>query len=237
MDRLTPEKRSANMSAVRSQNTKPEIRVRSVLHRAGYRFRLHRRDLPGSPDIVLPRYQTVVFVHGCFWHGHDGCRRSKLPATRTEFWQAKIERNRDRDEAARAALIALGYRVVTLWECELKSESSILSTVDDVTGRRVILEGVANELDAKREQLSSEHDIIPFISKMLTSSEMKFQAMPIAMLDILRSSPDFQSLRPGDQPTWLQVASGDNQLELVVYRAEGDGKHYVLAPNKEEAAG
>jgi DNA mismatch endonuclease (patch repair protein) len=134
-DKLTPPQRSANMGRVRNKNTKPELLVRSVLHRAGYRFRLHRRDLPGSPDIVLPKWKTAVFVHGCFWHGHEGCRRSKLPATRTDFWQAKVERNQERDRAAHEELAALGYRVVTLWECELRSESSILSSVDSATGR------------------------------------------------------------------------------------------------------
>jgi len=123
------------MRAVRNRNTKPEIRVRSTLHRAGYRFRLHRRDLPGSPDIVLPRYLTAIFVHGCFWHGHEGCRRSKLPSTRTGFWQSKIERNKERDAVARMALIELGYRVVTLWECELNSAAYILEHVNNVTGR------------------------------------------------------------------------------------------------------
>lgn len=134
-DKLSPTQRSTNMSRVHNKNTKPELQVRRVLHRAGYRFRLHRRDLPGSPDIVLPRWKTAIFVHGCFWHGHEGCRRSKLPATRAEFWEAKIERNQDRDRAAKAGLTALGYRVVTLWECELRRESSILSSVNSVTGR------------------------------------------------------------------------------------------------------
>jgi DNA mismatch endonuclease (patch repair protein) len=135
MDILTPEKRSANMSAVRSRNTKPELWVRSLLHRAGYRFRLHQRDLPGSPDIVLPRYKTAVFVHGCFWHGHEGCRRSKLPSTRREFWETKIARNQARDATAAAGLIERGYRVVTLWECELKDESLALMRVEAITGR------------------------------------------------------------------------------------------------------
>lgn len=135
MDRISPEKRSANMRAVRSRDTKPEMRVRSILHRAGYRFRLHRRDLPGSPDIVLPKYHTAIFVHGCFWHGHEGCRRSKLPSTRTGFWQSKIGRNKERDAATGKALIDLGYQVVTLWECELNSATSILDRVNNVTGR------------------------------------------------------------------------------------------------------
>lgn len=123
------------MRAVRSRDTKPELRVRSVLHRAGYRFRVHRRDLPGSPDIVLPKYRTVIFVHGCFWHGHEGCRRATLPSTRAGFWREKIERNIARDAAAEAALHHLGYRTVTLWECELNSAAFILKHVDNATGR------------------------------------------------------------------------------------------------------
>ena len=134
-DRLSPEARSANMSRVGNKNTKPELLVRRILHRAGYRFRLHRSDLPGSPDVVLPRWRTAVFVHGCFWHGHEGCRRSKLPSTRTEFWQTKVERNQERDGIAKEGLEKLGYKVVTLWECELKNEAGILERVDSATGR------------------------------------------------------------------------------------------------------
>lgn len=134
-DRLSPEARSANMSRVGNKNTKPELLVRRILHRAGYRFRLHRSDLPGSPDVVLPRWRTAVFVHGCFWHGHEGCRRSKLPSTRTDFWQTKVERNQERDGIAKKALERLGYKVVTLWECELKNEAGILERVDSATDR------------------------------------------------------------------------------------------------------
>lgn len=135
MDHLSPEMRSMAMRAVRSRNTRPELWVRKLLHRAGYRFRLHRRDLPGSPDIVLPKWKTVVFVNGCFWHGHEGCRRAKLPSTRTDFWRAKVQRNQERDRTANEQLKVLGYRVVTLWECELRNESLILSTVSRTTGR------------------------------------------------------------------------------------------------------
>lgn len=135
VDTLKPEARSANMSRIRSKNTKPELLVRRVLHRDGYRFRLHCSNLPGSPDIILPRWRTTIFVHGCFWHGHEGCRRAKLPSTRTDFWKVKIERNRARDQAAVEALSTLGFRIVTLWECELKDESAILNAVNSVTGR------------------------------------------------------------------------------------------------------
>lgn len=121
MDRITAEQRSRNMRAVGQKNTKPEIEVRRLLHRMGFRFRLHRRDLPGSPDIFLPRYQTAVFVHGCFWHGHKECARSRLPATRTQYWKAKQDSNRQRDRRNQAELESQGIKVLTVWECELKN--------------------------------------------------------------------------------------------------------------------
>lgn len=120
VDHLTREQRSRNMSAVRSLNTAPELLARGAAHRLGLRFRLHRSDLPGSPDFVLPKHAVAVFVHGCFWHGH-GCRRSKLPQSNVEFWTSKVEKNRVRDRKARRALAKLGWRVVTLWQCELSN--------------------------------------------------------------------------------------------------------------------
>jgi len=108
------------MSSVRSKNTKPEIIVRKLLHAMGYRFRLHREDLPGSPDIVLPKYKTVIFVHGCFWHGHEGCPRAKLPKTNVDFWKEKIERNVARDRKDIKCLNALGWKPVVIWSCEVK---------------------------------------------------------------------------------------------------------------------
>lgn len=120
MDKISPEKRSHNMAQVKGKNTKPEILVRSLLHKLGYRFRLHVRNLPGNPDIVLPRYKTVIFVHGCFWHGHKGCSRATVPATRTEFWSAKIEGNRKRDMRNLAAIEELGYRYLVIWQCEMR---------------------------------------------------------------------------------------------------------------------
>ena len=119
MDRLSPERRSWLMSRIRGANTKPELEVRSMLHGMGYRFRLHRRDLPGTPDIVLPSRGVVVFVHGCFWHGH-ACERDKMPKSRIEYRAEKIEANRKRDARKRRAIRALGWKVVIVWECELK---------------------------------------------------------------------------------------------------------------------
>ncbi|QBQ98201.1 very short patch repair endonuclease [Paraburkholderia pallida] len=111
--------RSRMMSGIRARNTKPEKLVRSLLHRRGFRFRLDVRELPGRPDIVLPRYRAAVFVHGCFWHGHQ-CALFKWPATRPEFWRAKIARNRTNDAKALAALAAQGWRVAVIWECALR---------------------------------------------------------------------------------------------------------------------
>lgn len=107
------------MSKIGQKNTKPELIVRKLLHRLGYRFRLHRSDLPGSPDIVLSRYRVVVFVDGCFWHGHS-CRAGQLPTTRVEYWTAKICANKDRDRRQARALRHLGWSVIRVWSCELK---------------------------------------------------------------------------------------------------------------------
>ncbi len=107
------------MSGIRGRNTRPEITVRRLLHRRGFRFRLHVRNLPGKPDIVLPRYRAVIFVHGCFWHGHD-CPLFRMPGTREEFWRDKIGRNRANDQKARDALLAAGWRVAVVWECALR---------------------------------------------------------------------------------------------------------------------
>lgn len=119
VDVLTPEQRRLNMSRIRGKDTKPELVLRHGLHAMGLRYRLHRKDLPGRPDLVFPRYRAAVLVHGCFWHGHD-CPLFKWPATRREFWQAKIEGNRARDARDLAGLTAAGWRVLVVWECALK---------------------------------------------------------------------------------------------------------------------
>lgn len=120
--------RSRMMSGIRDKNTRPEITVRQALHKAGFRFRLHRKDLPGKPDIVLPKYHTVIFVHGCFWHGHD-CRYFKVPKTRTDFWMGKIKSNIDRDKRHVAALKSLGWHVMTVWECEIRDKKDWLPSL------------------------------------------------------------------------------------------------------------
>ena len=108
------------MARVRAANTRPEMAVRRVVHGLGYRFRLHRRDLPGTPDLVLPRHRTVVFVHGCFWHQHDCRRGRKQPESNREYWGPKLARNVERDGEACAALKGLGWRVITIWECQVR---------------------------------------------------------------------------------------------------------------------
>jgi len=126
-DRLTPSERGALMAKVRSKNTKPEMIVRRTVHRLGYRFRLHRRDLPGSPDLVLPKHRLAIFVHGCFWHRHPGCRRASTPATNKGKWEEKFERNKARDGRSISELADLGWDVLVIWECETGSKELIAS--------------------------------------------------------------------------------------------------------------
>ena len=131
-DIMTKSERSALMRGVRTKNTAPEIRIRRALHAKGFRFRLHRRDLPGTPDIVLPRFRTCIFVHGCFWHGHDDCPKASLPKTRKEFWAGKISRNRERDCETRAALEEAGWRVAVVWECRTKTDVSLAKAIEEI---------------------------------------------------------------------------------------------------------
>jgi DNA mismatch endonuclease (patch repair protein) len=122
-DVVDPATRSRMMSGIRGKNTKPELLIRKALHARGFRYRLHC-ELPGKPDICLPKHRAVIFVHGCFWHGHD-CHLFKWPSTRPEFWRAKIARNREVDAAAEAALLAAGWRVGTIWECAIKGKAKL----------------------------------------------------------------------------------------------------------------
>lgn len=119
-DRLSKERRSWNMAQIRGKNTKPEVFVRSMLHRMGFRFRIHGKGLPGKPDIVLPKYKAVIFVHGCFWHRHKGCRNCTTPTSRRQWWLNKLEGNSTRDKAQVLALRRLGWKVVIVWECEIE---------------------------------------------------------------------------------------------------------------------
>ena len=131
-DTITPSERSALMRRVRTRNTACEVRVRQALHATGFRFRLHRLDLPGTPDIVLPRFGMCIFVHGCFWHGHHGCPKSSLPKTRTDFWATKISRNRKRDRVVCAALRTAGWRVTVVWECRTKTNAQLAALIREI---------------------------------------------------------------------------------------------------------
>ena len=128
--------RSRQMALVRGKDTKPELVVRRLAHALGYRFRLHRKDLPGKPDLVFPSRRAVVFVHGCFWHRHPDpdCKLARLPKTRTEFWVPKLEGNRQRDERNVAALEAAGWRVLTVWECQLRDVDALGERMRDFLG-------------------------------------------------------------------------------------------------------
>ena len=133
VDSLDRPSRSRLMASVRSKDTAPEVAVRKALHARGFRYRTHAAELPGKPDIVLPKYQATLLVHGCFWHGHH-CSLFQLPATRTEFWNAKIRRNRERDAEVRNALRAAGWRCLTVWECALRGpeKREFVQLIDDV---------------------------------------------------------------------------------------------------------
>ncbi|QNR63878.1 DNA mismatch endonuclease Vsr [Rhodobacter capsulatus] len=122
-EKKAPLSRSEMMARVQSKDTKPEMVLRRGLHAAGFRFRLHARDLPGSPDLVFSKYRSAIFVHGCFWHGHEGCANFRIPTTRREFWTEKIFRNRERDLSARESLERSGWRVLVVWECATRSIS------------------------------------------------------------------------------------------------------------------
>ena len=123
-DTLSPEARSALMSRIRAKDTKPEVYVRRLVHSMGYRYRLHRRDLPGTPDMVFPSRRKIIFMHGCFWHLHDDpkCKLARMPNSNQAFWKPKLERNRERDKANRAKLETLGWEVLVIWECQVRNK-------------------------------------------------------------------------------------------------------------------
>lgn len=120
----TKAQRSYNMSRIKGKDTKPEMLLRKFLHANGFRYSLHKKELPGRPDIVLTKYKTIIFVHGCFWHGHDNCKYFKIPQTRTQWWTDKINRNKANDEKSIKALKKLGWKVIVVWECKLKPASA-----------------------------------------------------------------------------------------------------------------
>ncbi len=164
MDKLTKEQRHRCMAAIRGRNTKPEILVRKFLFSRGFRYRLNHSRLPGHPDIVLRKYRTVVFVNGCFWHGHDGCKYYVLPKSNTEFWQTKIMRNKTRDTKEQQELSLMGWHCITVWECQLKSstrENTLLSLV--YTLSHIYLEDrkiKCYELPEESKNMVAEPDIV-----------------------------------------------------------------------------
>lgn len=129
-DIVSKEARSKMMAGIRCKDTKPEMQVRSMLHKMGFRFRLHRKDLPGKPDIVLPKYRAVVFVHGCFWHRHSGCKYTYVPKSRIDFWNEKFEKNMERDKANREGLKKAGWSVLTVWECQTRNVDSLSKALE-----------------------------------------------------------------------------------------------------------
>lgn len=157
-DIFTPEKRSEVMSRIRGQNTKPEIAVRSMLHAHGYRFTVNgpkNKKLPGRPDIVLPKHRTVIFVHGCFWHGHQGCKDFRIPKTRTAFWKNKITTNRARDQRNIAALSELGWKPLVIWACEMKT----------IPTRMFLNNRLPSLIELEPTEYSSVHDPIPMAAE------------------------------------------------------------------------
>lgn len=131
MDTVSKEKRSEIMSKIRGKDTKPEKIVRSLLHSMGYRFRLHRKDLPGKPDIVLPKYKTVIFVHGCFWHRHEGCKFSTMPGSNIPFWKSKFENTIRRDMRSTIELEKMKWNVIVVWECQTKKQDSLIKSLQE----------------------------------------------------------------------------------------------------------
>lgn len=149
MDVVDARTRSRMMAGIQSKNTKPEMAVRKVAHALGYRYRLHRRDLPGTPDLAFPRFRAVIQVHGCFWHRHEGCRFCTTPASNAEFWQEKFRRNVERDEKAEIALAAKGWRMMVVWECQVRDAAFI------ETGLRRFLGEPRQEIIANDTAVSS----------------------------------------------------------------------------------
>ena len=131
-DTVSKKQRSLNMSRIRSTNTKPEVFVRSVLHKLGFRFRKNVKTLSGKPDIVLPKYKTVIFVHGCFWHQHEGCKRSTIPKSNIEYWKPKLQRNTERDIQHKLILDEAGWKVFVIWECETKKADDLKTKLKSI---------------------------------------------------------------------------------------------------------
>ena len=181
-DKLTSLQRHNCMSRIRGKNTKPEILVRKGLHARGFRFRLHNKKLPGSPDIVLPKYGVAIMVNGCFWHGHKGCRYATKPKTNIEFWETKIARNQHRDEVTAAHLEALGWTVITVWECELRGKLESNTRFDKLADEiRFIGE---NKIQQDARRLRSKTEL-----KKMKQEILRRQAQLEAEIDLLFPIP------------------------------------------------
>ena len=135
MDTRTKEKRSQIMASVRSKNTRPELLVRRFLRSRGLRYRIHVTTLPGTPDIAMAKYKLVIFIHGCFWHGHKGCNRGRLPKSKVEYWRAKIDANRDRDAAVFKQLRNIGWRQLVVWDCQVRTQKAASRTLPELLGQ------------------------------------------------------------------------------------------------------
>ena len=181
-DTLSQTQRSYNMSRIRGKNTKPEILVRKGLHARRFRFRLHNKKLPGSPDIVLPKYGVAIMVNGCFWHGHKGCRYATKPKSNVEFWETKIARNQHRDEVTAAHLEALGWTVITVWECELRGKLESNTRFDKLADEiRFIGE---NKIQQDARRLRSKTEL-----KKMKQEILRRQAQLEAEIDLLFPIP------------------------------------------------
>ena len=181
-DILTKSQRHQCMSHIRGKNTKPEILVREGLHARGFRFRLHNKKLPGSPDIVLPKYGVAIMVNGCFWHGHKGCRYATEPKTNIEFWETKIARNRHRDEVTNAHLEALGWHVITVWECELRGKLESNTRLDKLADEIRFIDESKKRQEAVRQQNRS-------VTKKLREEILHRQSQLEAEIDLLFPIP------------------------------------------------
>lgn len=169
-DFLTPQQRHKCMASIHSKNTKPEVLVRQYLHAAGFRFRIHVKKLPGCPDVVLAKYRTCIFVNGCFWHGHRNCRYATRPKSNTDFWQTKIQNNIRRDELSVQALETMGWKVIIVWECELKKDKrdETLHALAD----RISQNGATYALEQmQRRERNAEH------RAMLKAAQERYEAL------------------------------------------------------------
>lgn len=181
-DRMTKEQRHKCMASIRSKNTSPELAVRRGLHKRGFRFRIHVKSLPGTPDIVLARWKTIILVNGCFWHGHENCSKYATPRSNKEFWETKIARNRHRDEVTTAHLTALGWHVLTVWECETCGRDRHETLLDRITYQiRTVFPKMQEEIRQRNQSKAS--------AKREQEEIMKRQATLEAEIDALYPIP------------------------------------------------